>query len=161
MQNLATEDKINNIILEFSKTIELFGLNGPEARLFAYLYLQKDPKTLDEMGEAFGKSKTSINTNIRNLSNYGLVSLIWKKGVRKDLYAANEALFKTFMTHYISKWISISGQQKDALNHIKTEMELSDTEDHPDLIDSLDKIIRFHRQIETSFNQLENSEDET
>lgn len=99
-------------MIEFSKTIELFGLTTVEARLFAYLYLSEEDLTLDEMADALGKSKTSISTNIRSLAELNLVTRVWKKGVRKDLYQANSQLFKTFMTSFQRKWIDIARRQK-------------------------------------------------
>lgn len=75
----TTEKFTNKIIIEFAKTIELFGLTPAEARLFVYLYLQEEPQTLDEMGEALGKSKTSMSTSIRSLSDSNLVTRVWKK----------------------------------------------------------------------------------
>lgn len=49
MKNLDKEVIENQIIKEFSKTIEQFGLNPLEARLFSYLYLSGEALTLDEM----------------------------------------------------------------------------------------------------------------
>ncbi len=105
-------------MIEFSKTIELFGLTTLEARLFAYLYLSEDAMTLDEMSEALGKSKASISTNIRSLAELNLVTRVWKKGVRKDLYEANSQLFKTFMTSYLRKWVDVARRQKSSLEEI-------------------------------------------
>src|SRR5699024_11462989 len=105
MCNSTTENITYVIILEFGKTIEMFCLTPLEARLFVYLYLQDQPKSLDDMSEALGKSKTSMSTSIRNLSDANLVTLVWRKGVRKDLYVANYQLFKLFMNFCINKWI--------------------------------------------------------
>ncbi|ALX48704.1 GbsR/MarR family transcriptional regulator [Lentibacillus amyloliquefaciens] len=154
MYNSVTEDITNKIILEFAKTIEMFGFSTSEARLFVYLYLQDQPKTLDDMSKAFGKSKTTMSTSIRNLSNNGLVTLVWKKGVRKDLYEANKALFKTFMDGYISKWIEASSDQTNTLKQIQQDVEKRDTKELSKTYDDLADIIDFHQQIEISFNKL-------
>ena len=47
----------NKIMLEFSKTIEMFDLSPVEARLFAFLYLEGEPLTLDEMKDLYQANK--------------------------------------------------------------------------------------------------------
>ncbi|GGJ92280.1 HTH-type transcriptional repressor OpcR [Lentibacillus kapialis] len=151
MQNPILENATYDIILESAKTIEMFGLSPLEARLFVYLYLQNQPKTLDEMAEALGKSKTSMSTSIRSLSDAKLVTLVWKKGVRKDLYEANSQLFKLFMSNYVNKWISASNHQKKTLEKIQQKLDHNDTEQSREIADHLNDIIHFHEQIESSF----------
>lgn len=146
-------------MIEFSKTIELFGLTTVEARLFAYLYLSEEDLTLDEMADALGKSKTSISTNIRSLAELNLVTRVWKKGVRKDLYQANSQLFKTFMTSFQRKWIDIARRQKISLeeinNHYKDKRSNELTlEEQTILTERLNEIIIFHAQIETLFKNM-------
>src|SRR5699024_2615615 len=91
----------NQIITTTTKTFELFGLTPVESQLFVYLYLTGEPQTLDEMSEALGKSKTSMSTNIRRLASLNLVSQVWKRGVRKDLYTAKAQTFNTLVSIYI------------------------------------------------------------
>ncbi|GAA0438331.1 opuC operon transcriptional regulator OpcR [Lentibacillus halophilus] len=149
------ENITEKIIIEFAKTIEMFGLTPAEARLFVHLYLQEDPQTLDEMAEALGKSKTSMSTSIRSLSESNLVNRVWQKGVRKDLYEANTQLYKTFMHYYVNKWLEASSLQKDALEDIQKELQIFQT-DTSTLADHLNEIIDFHKQIESSFRHLNN-----
>lgn len=147
-------------MIEFSKTIEMFGLTTLEARLFAYLYLSEDAMTLDEMSEALGKSKTSISTNIRSLAELNLVTRVWKKGVRKDLYEANSQLFKTFMTSYHRKWVDVARRQKSSLEEINNyyinqiNHGITQTEEQVCITKRLNEIIIFHDQIETLFKDL-------
>lgn len=146
-------------MIEFSKTIELFGLTTLEARLFAYLYLSEETLTLDEMAEALGKSKASISTNIRSLAELNLVTRVWKKGVRKDLYQADSQLFKTFMTSFQRKWIDIARRQKSSLEEInnyyikQSSRELT-LDEQTNLTERLNEIITFHAQIETLFKNM-------
>ncbi|RDW18187.1 transcriptional regulator [Oceanobacillus arenosus] len=159
---MVTPDNTNitdTIIIEFSKTIEMFGLTPLEARLFTYLYLSGEALTLDEMSEALGKSKTSMSTNIRSLSELNLVTRVWRKGIRKDLYKANSQLFKTFMNSYISRWLEATNQQHDGLEDIKQQIEVeckenSITSEQKQLINRLDNILYFHTQIEKLFNEM-------
>ncbi|TRM11838.1 transcriptional regulator [Lentibacillus cibarius] len=150
----STEQITNKIIMEFAKTIEMFGLTPVEARLFVYLYLQETPQTLDDMGEALGKSKTSMSTSIRSLSDANLVTRVWRKGVRKDLYEANNQLFKTFMNNYVNRWIEASSHQKDSLETIQRELDQKNGENTSEIVNNLNDIIDFHKQVETSFRHL-------
>ncbi|WP_164669575.1 GbsR/MarR family transcriptional regulator [Virgibacillus doumboii] len=146
-----TTDKI---MLEFAKTIEMFGLTPLEARLFVYLYIKDKPMTLDEMSEALGKSKTSMSTSSRNLSDLNLVTRVWKKGVRKDLYEGNSQLYKSFMNTYTNKWIDAVDHQKDSLEEVRKELEQHNHEQDPKIHQQLLKIIEFHKEVEASFRNI-------
>lgn len=140
--------------MEFSKTIKLFNLSSLEARLFAYLYITTKPKTLDEMSEALDKSKTSMSTSARNLYDRNLISLVWQKGVRKDLYEANKDLFKVFMESHLKKWGSSIQNQKESIEEIK--YKLNDAEEldiNHELNDRIEEIINFHQQINNFLNE--------
>ncbi|SEQ41266.1 DNA-binding transcriptional regulator GbsR, MarR family [Virgibacillus subterraneus] len=150
----STENLTNKILIEFAKTIEMFGLTPLESRLFAYMYLVEKPMTLDEMSNGLGKSKTSMSTSIRSLSDLNLVTLVWKKGVRKDLYEANTELFKNFMSFYVNKWFDAVNHQKDSLEEIIKKLKQHETEHEPDTYEKLLKIINFHKQVESSFQNM-------
>ncbi|WP_100011401.1 GbsR/MarR family transcriptional regulator [Lentibacillus sediminis] len=145
------------VMIEFAKTIEMFDLSPMEARVFSYLYLADEALTLDEMAEALGKSKTSMSNSIRNLADLNLVSQVWKKGVRKDLYQANTQLFKSFMTSYINKWIEAANYQKDNLETILEQahaegVRFPDEEGTKE--EKLSAIIEFHQDVETLFRKI-------
>ncbi|MFC3040685.1 GbsR/MarR family transcriptional regulator [Virgibacillus xinjiangensis] len=153
----TSEEITYRIITEFSKTLEMFGLTPVEARLFACLYLVNEPMTLDEMSDAIGKSKTSMSTSIRTLADMNLVTRVWKKGIRKDLYQANSQLFKSFMNSYLNKWLVATTHQKDALAAIEgdiQEIEGNTSKEMEKLNDYLDNIIQFHEQVEELFREM-------
>lgn len=154
-----TETVTNKIMIEFSKTVEMFDLTTLEARLFAYLYLSEKPLTLDDMSDALGKSKTSMSTSMRSLSELNLVTRVWKKGIRKDLYQANTQLFKTFMNAYINKWIDATNRQKTSLEEINKLIEQKKgSQDSDEKILTIDQrlgdIIEFHMQVEGLFREM-------
>lgn len=156
MTNPNTELLTNEIMLEFSKTIEMFGLTTLESRLFTYLYLSKKPLTLDEMSDALGKSKTSMSTSIRSLSELNLVTRVWQKGIRKDLYQANTQLFKTFMSGYLSKWIDASNRQRISLEDIyqSIDQDNKNQEDIKHIDNRLIDLIEFHKDMEILFRNI-------
>ncbi|MEQ6389101.1 MarR family transcriptional regulator [Bacillaceae bacterium S4-13-58] len=143
-----------DIINEFTKTIEMFDLTPSEARLFATLYLYGEPMTLDEMSEALGKSKTSMSTGIRTLLDQKLVERVWKKGERKDYYKADEALYKKFMSNYTQRWLELTIRQKEALSKIKHHIETSQVKGDQDFghfIEKIQDMIEFHDSLEEVF----------
>ncbi|WP_407271626.1 GbsR/MarR family transcriptional regulator [Radiobacillus sp. PE A8.2] len=154
-------DHINQLIIsEFAKTVEMFDLNSSEARLFAILYIEGEPMTLDQMSEALGKSKTSISTGIRSLLELNLVERVWKKGERKDLYRADENLYKKFMNAFIHKWLDAANRQKNSLEEIESILEEStfnekdSKEEVDELFGRLKKMIAFHQLIQEAFTEI-------
>src|SRR5690625_38485 len=152
----------DKIMQEFAKTLEMFDLTSSEARLFAFLYISEKPLTLDEMAAALGKSKTSMSTNIRTLSDLNLVTRVWRKGERKDLYQANSQLFKAFMNAYISKWVEAASHQKQSLKEINLFLEEQEADEVSaelnNIEDRLKDIIEFHRRIEALFKEIKMEE---
>jgi len=142
----------NQLIHEFSKTIEMFDISPTDSRLFTILYLNQQPMTLDEMSQVIGKSKTSVNTGIRTLIDLNLVKQVWKKGVRKNLYTTEEGLYQRFMQAYLGKWTSHINVQKQTIHAIQ---EKANHRDQGDLIENrIKEMIEFHSLIEASFNKL-------
>lgn len=146
---MEQEEVLNKLIIEFSKTLEVFNLSPLEARLFVHLYLSKEPMTLDDMSEALGKSKTSMSTSTRHLYEANLISQVWKKGVRKDLYEANNDLFNTFVTSHFKQITSLIHRQKEVITNIEGQINNSET-----FQNQIKDIIAFHSQLETLFENI-------
>jgi DNA-binding transcriptional regulator GbsR (MarR family) len=160
IEMIRNKDNIREqIIEEFSKTIQLFGLTSLEARVYTFLYLSNDALTLDEMSKALGNSKTAISTNIRSLVDKNLVKRVWRKGVRKDLYEGNKELYKVFMNFYTNKWMMELKYNETSLLEIQKDLMVMNKEnvktDPYSLLESeLNKIIDFHRQVEDALNKI-------
>jgi|SRR5690625_4779205 len=160
MSRKQTELLANKIMIEFSKTIEMFDLTPLEARVFSCLYLAGEPLTLDDMSEYLGNSKTSMSNGVRTLLNLNLIKRVWRRGERKNLYEANDQLFKSFMTSYIHKWNDAITHQKHSLLELnKIIKELKEDHDKCNnlsfLENRLNKIIHFHTLVDKSFRSLE------
>ena len=56
-------------------------------RLYGYLLLQEEPRSLDELAQALSVSKASVSTNARLLVQWGLVDRVTRPGDRRDFYA--------------------------------------------------------------------------
>ena len=74
-----------------------FGLNNIMAQLYAVLYLNNKPLSLNEMVERLKISKASVSINIRMLERYSMVRRVWVKGSRKDYYEAEADIAKVII----------------------------------------------------------------
>lgn len=137
------------MILEFSKTIEQFGLTPIEARLYAYLYLKEEALTLDQMSEDLGNSKTSMSNSVRSLDSAHLIEKVWRKGVRKHLYKANKEVYKSFMDMYQKKWLDVIEHQMEALESLKREIPKGKAE--AERRKQLLSLFKFHKDLQDSF----------
>lgn len=88
-------DKINLICKKF-------GLNNIMAQLYATLYFNGKPMSLNDMVEQLEISKASASVNMRALERYGAVRRVWVKGSRKDFYEAEADIAKVIMNRATS-----------------------------------------------------------
>jgi DNA-binding transcriptional regulator GbsR (MarR family) len=63
-------------------------LNQLQGRIFALLYLQSQPMSLDDVAAHLEQSKSNISVNIRGLVDWHLVRRVPVGGSRKDHYEA-------------------------------------------------------------------------
>ncbi|EOR27014.1 transcriptional regulator [Niallia nealsonii AAU1] len=91
--NIARERVIDSV----AQNMDLYGVTESIGRLYGMLLFQQNPMTLDEMKEELGMSKTSMSTSVRTLLELKMVDKVWRKGVRKDLYSAEEDWYQTFI----------------------------------------------------------------
>lgn len=147
---------MNRVIIEFSKTVEQFGLTPIESRLFVYLYLKQRPVTLDEMVEALGNSKTTMSNSVRSLQSAHLIQRVWEKGIRKNLYVTNSLLYKSFMHTYKNRWIDLIEHQAESLISLKENIPTNNQDEN--LKERLDEIIIFHKLLLQTFDQIDPNE---
>ena len=69
-------------------------LSQLQGRIFAALYLEEHPLSLDEIAEALQQSKSNISTNIRGLVEWHLVRRVSVHGSRKDHYQAADDFWR-------------------------------------------------------------------
>ncbi|MBP3040869.1 GbsR/MarR family transcriptional regulator [Bacillaceae bacterium Marseille-Q3522] len=94
------------VIDAIAQNINLYGVTDSIGRLYGMLHFHETPMTLDEMKVELGMSKTSMSTSVRTLLELKMVDKVWKKGVRKDLYKAEEDWYQTFIDYFTIKWRS-------------------------------------------------------
>src|SRR5690625_5686135 len=84
--------------------MNLYGITSSVGRLYGVLYFADEPMTLDDMRDALVMSKTSMSTGVRALGDMKMVEPAYKKGVRKDLYKAEEDWYKSFTSLFGDRW---------------------------------------------------------
>src|ERR671914_2693022 len=69
-------------------------LSQLQGRIFAVLFLENHPLSLDDIAEALQQSKSNISTNIRGLVEWHLVRRVTVAGSRKDHYQAADDFWR-------------------------------------------------------------------
>ncbi|MFH2069964.1 MAG: hypothetical protein ABIJ11_01960 [Elusimicrobiota bacterium] len=70
------------------------GVSKVVAQLYALLYINPNPLSLDDMCETLKISKGNASMNIRYLEQWNAVKKSWQKGSRKDYYEVNPEIQK-------------------------------------------------------------------
>ena len=91
-------------IRAIAKNMKLYDITPSVGRLFGVLYFSDEPMTLDELGQALDMSKTSMSTGVRALSDINMVETTFKRGIRKNLYQAEEDWYKSFTSLFGIHW---------------------------------------------------------
>jgi DNA-binding transcriptional regulator GbsR (MarR family) len=161
------EDIKNKATAALAKQINFYGLNLSESRLFSLMFLEDSPMTLDEMSKQLGMSKTSMSTGIHSLQDAKMVEQTWKKGVRKDLYKAEENLYSSFSNTYLEKWFSVIGNNKKIFNGISRDIaallkKVEDDELRESLVHyskKIEEVLQFYTWLESMFKDMKDKID--
>ena len=78
-------------------------VNRVGGQIYALLFLNDDPLSLDEIAEQLHISKSNISINIRLLEDMVLVKKVWVKGSRKDYYRAQRTYPKKVIINFLEK----------------------------------------------------------
>ncbi|XID91679.1 GbsR/MarR family transcriptional regulator [Paenibacillaceae bacterium WGS1546] len=169
-----TEDQIKvieksrrRVVDSIGNNMDLYGVTTSIGHLYGMMYFRGGPVTLDDMGEEMGMSKTSISTGMRTLVDLKMISKIWGKGSRKDLFEVEEDWHQNFVDYFSIKWRKSLEMNMSALN--RSLMDLRKLrEQYPDqdklvaLIDAdMDKMnhaLRYYRWLDRFIDALESGE---
>ena len=125
-------------------------INKVGGQIYALLFLNDEPLSLDEISEKLGVSKSNVSINIRFLEKYKLVRKVWVKGSRKDYYSAERTYPKKVIRDFLEK---IRFTMKDAITTIErtrsqvaqTKLEMKTENTQADfMMEQLDLIALFY-----------------
>jgi len=73
-----------------------WGINRTMAQIHALLMVAQDPMSTNEIMEELSISRGNANTNLRDLSGWGLIRSVVKKGERMEFFEAEKDIWKMF-----------------------------------------------------------------
>ncbi len=73
-------------------------------RIFGYLLLSDDPRSLDQLSQALQVSKASASTNARLLADKGVLERVCRPADRHDYYHVAPDLFSRTMAERMRRW---------------------------------------------------------
>jgi biotin operon repressor len=73
-------------------------------RIFGYLLVSDDPRSLDQLADALGVSKASVSTNARRLADIGVLERVCRPADRHDYYRVAPDLFSRTMAERLRRW---------------------------------------------------------
>ncbi|MCM3548688.1 GbsR/MarR family transcriptional regulator [Shouchella clausii] len=85
-------------------TMDIYGVNRSVGQLYATLYLNDGPMTLDDLRDELGMSKGSMSIGVRKLLEEKIIHRVYRKGERKDLYEAEKDFFQFFISFFTRRW---------------------------------------------------------
>jgi DNA-binding transcriptional regulator GbsR (MarR family) len=73
-------------------------------RIFGYLMVSDDSRSLDQIAEALRVSKASVSTNARRLADVGILERVCRPADRHDYYRVAPELFNRTMAERLRRW---------------------------------------------------------
>jgi DNA-binding transcriptional regulator GbsR (MarR family) len=73
-------------------------------RLFGYLLVSDEPRSLDQLATALAVSKASVSTNARRLAEMGMLERVCRPADRHDYYRVAPDLFSRTMAERMRRW---------------------------------------------------------
>ncbi|SDI07706.1 GbsR/MarR family transcriptional regulator [Alteribacillus bidgolensis] len=136
----------HHFISVMAQNMGLYGISETNGRLYGTVLFSDAPMTLDSMSKALEMSKTSMSTGVRALSDACMLSRVWEKGVRKDLYQTEDDWYKSFISVFVNRWREATDNNHDAaLEAIHELKEINEQTDD----------VSLQEQIETDINKLQ------
>ncbi|HUR93241.1 MAG TPA: MarR family transcriptional regulator, partial [Gemmatimonadales bacterium] len=92
-------------------------------RIFGYLMVSDDPRSLDQLAEALDVSKASVSTNARRLADQGVLERVCRPADRHDYYAVAPDLFSRTMEGRLRRWQRFTEAVGEARRTLPTPSE--------------------------------------
>ncbi len=124
-------------------------LTQQQARIFALLYMQLEPLSLDEIAEQLDQSKSNISINIRVLVEWHLVRRKPVPGSRKDHYIAATDFFRAMQEIFERRFRWTVRQVLSAVSETEQYGERDPAEQHGAILQArLDALRNFFSLID-------------
>jgi DNA-binding transcriptional regulator GbsR (MarR family) len=123
-----------------------WGISRVMAEIFALLYLNDRPLTLEEMSEKLKTSRSNVSLNVRGLIELGVVNKVFIRGERKDHYSAESNIGK------IAKLLATAKKKREldpAMEIVRNALAAAESGDgdhndpkHRVVVEKLEELVR-------------------
>lgn len=129
-------------------------LNALQGKIFALLYLERAPLSLEEVAARLGQSKSNISINIRGLVDWHLVRLIRVPGSRRDHYEAATDLVRVMQEIIERRFRWNMRQVLATIQETRSVDEASTAQDAAFITQRLDTLEGFFRLMDATAGML-------
>jgi DNA-binding transcriptional regulator GbsR (MarR family) len=98
------EPQTAHFIERMGLALESDGLPRIAGRIFGFLLVSEDARSLDDLASELRVSKASVSTNARMLDQRGVLERISRPGDRRDYYRVPPDLFSHTMAQRVARW---------------------------------------------------------
>ncbi|WAA11310.1 GbsR/MarR family transcriptional regulator [Fervidibacillus albus] len=116
----------------FADNMRTYGIPPTVGRVLGIMYMNRKPMTLNDLSEATGMSKTRMSQVVREMVDYNIAYKVFEKGVRKDLYSAEQDYFQRFISLFSSSWQKVIKKNKVMGKKIYEELKTIQQEEQLD-----------------------------
>jgi len=98
MPETGVQGAKNLFIRRWGEMAASWGIGRTMAEIHAMLYLATEPVCTDDVMEQLQVSRGSASTNLRELTNWGLIHRVHHRGDRKEYFEAEKDVWQMFQT---------------------------------------------------------------
>jgi DNA-binding transcriptional regulator GbsR (MarR family) len=161
--SIPTDDVRATFIEGMGGIGDFWGIGRAMGQIWAVLYLNPEPMTMDDLVDAVGITKGHASTNLRALLRLGLVTKSFRPGDRKDYYtpqadlwAFARSVLRERQKQEFDQALASTTRALQALEHRRPEMS---SDEYRFLKQRLDGVRDFHGTIDRAVNALLRLED--
>lgn len=125
-----------------------FGLNHALPQIYALLYWEGEPLSLEKISQELGMSKGNVSINIRKLEEWGAVRKVWRKGSSRHYYTANPNLTEFLPQRIKDTLIKRVEILENHLNSLSKEIKEKEKQEKIEEIQHISsRIVKFATQL--------------
>ncbi|MGV3709582.1 MAG: GbsR/MarR family transcriptional regulator [Gemmatimonas sp.] len=106
-------------VSRMGRSSEQDGFTRIAGRLFGYLLLSEEPRSIQELATSLGVSKASVSTEARRWVEHGMLERVPRPEDRRDFYQVAPDFFRRLVQYRIARWENAHGAVKEALARLQ------------------------------------------
>lgn len=144
-----------NFILHWGEMGTKWGVNRTVAQIHALLFISEEPLNAEEICTRLGVARSNVSNSLRELQNWGIVSVVHLSGDRRDHFESVKDVYELFR-------IIVTERKKREIdptlrNLRKSAEEAGQTNDSNDSYakGQLEELLKFFEMISDFYNQMD------